>query len=169
MRLELTTASRVYIDLRATGLLRAVGHDPTLVARAEAATIDLDDGRVSVRFPVRDFEAPGDMSAADRAKMLESVRGPEVLDEARFPAVTLEGRFAGTIDGGRLEGALHVRGAPRSLAMDVRAVREGDEHVVRGTWEGTLTALGVKPFKALLGALRLSDWIRLRVEARLRA
>jgi hypothetical protein len=45
---------------------------------------------------------------------------------------------------------------------------EGDVTVVTGTWESTLNALGIKPFKALLGALKLEDWVRLRVEAKLR-
>ena len=39
--------------------------------------------------------------------------------------------------------------------------------LARGAWEGRLTDLGIKPFKALLGALKLEDWIRLRLEASL--
>ncbi len=35
MRLQLTSDSRILVDLRATGLLRAVGHDPTMTARPE--------------------------------------------------------------------------------------------------------------------------------------
>ena len=38
--------------------------------------------------------------------------------------------------------------------------------VATGTWEGRLTELGIKPFKALLGAIKLDDWVSLRVDAR---
>jgi hypothetical protein len=62
-----------------------------------------------------------------------------------------------------------VRGQARPLVMTLRATRQWETLVASGTWEGTLTGLGIKPFRALLGALKLSDWIRLRVEARLSA
>jgi hypothetical protein len=170
MRLELLPDTRVLVDLRATGLLRAVGHDPTLVARPEAAAIDLDGGvaSVSLRFPVRDIEPPRDISESDRDKMRENMLSRDVLDAARFPAIEVRARYTGTPEGGTVEGDLVVRGQPRRLAMPVRASKEGDVTVVTGTWESTLTALGIKPFKALLGALKLEDWIRLRLEARLR-
>jgi polyisoprenoid-binding protein YceI len=168
MRLELSPESRVHIDLRATGLLRAVGHDPTLTARPEAATIDLDVGDVSVRFPVRDITPPEDLSPSDRGKMTDNLRSAEVLDAARFPVVAVQARYEGGIDGGRLTGQLVVRGAPRHFAMEIRTRREGEDYVATGAWEGTLTDLGIKPFKALFGALKLSDWIRVRVEAWLR-
>jgi hypothetical protein len=169
MRLELLRDSRVYVDLQATGLLRAVGHDPTLTAVPEPTTLDLG-GEVSIAFPVRDIAAPGDMSASDQDKMLEHLRGPEVLDAARFPVVTLKARFDGSVaDGGSLQGTLGVRGSPRPLRLRLSATRGDDLLVAGATWQGTLTDLGIKPFKALLGALKLKDWVRIRVDARLRA
>jgi hypothetical protein len=50
--------------------------------------------------------------------------------------------------------------------MKVRVARDGDRFIAAGRWEGKLSALGVKPFKALLGALKLEDWICLRLQAR---
>jgi hypothetical protein len=165
MRFELAAQSRVFVDLRAAGLLRAVGHDPTLTARAEAASIDLEAPFV-VRFPVVDIDPPRDMPEADRMKLGDNLRSEEVLDARRFPVVELRGRYAGTPEGGRIEGDLVVRGGPHPFAIDVRSARDGDELLVTGRWEGTLRSLGIKPFKALLGALTLKDWIALRVEAR---
>lgn len=166
MRFELSPDSRVFVELRATGLLRAVGHDPTLSARPEAAVVDLDDGQVVVRFPVADIEPQGDMSESDRQKMLDNMRSAEVLDASRFPVIELRGRYEGTTDGGELRGELVVRGQPRRVAVSVRTTKQWDVVVAAGTWEGKLTDLGIKPFKALLGALKLEDWIRLRMEAR---
>jgi polyisoprenoid-binding protein YceI len=168
MRFELSPDSRVFIDLRATGLLRAVGHDPTLSARPAPATLDLDDGQVTLRFPVADIEPQGDIGESDRNRMMDNMRSAEVLDATRFPVIELRGRYEGTADGGALRGELVVRGQPHRLAVTLRATKQWDVVVATGTWEGKLTDLGIKPFKALLGALKLEDWIRLRVEARLR-
>jgi hypothetical protein len=167
MRFELSADSRVFIDLRATGLLRAVGHDPTLVARPEPTSIDLDDGKVVLRFPVENIEPQGDIGESDRHKMLHNMRS-DVLHARQFPAIELRARYEGTPEGGELRGDLVVRGQPHPIQMTVGTTKQWDVIVATGTWEGKLTDLGVKPFKALLGALRLEDWIRLRVEARLK-
>jgi hypothetical protein len=169
MRFELSPDSRVFIDLRAAGMLRAVGHDPTLAARPEATSFDLDDGRVVVRFAVADIELLGDLSEPDRRKLLGNLRGADVLYAGRFPTLELRAHYEGTVDSGELRGHLVVRGQPRDLAMSLRTTRQWDVLVAAGAWEGTLSELGIKPFKALFGALQLKDWIRLRVEARLRA
>lgn len=172
MRFELCPDSCVRIDLRATGILKAVGHDPTLTCAPESLEIgeaagDALDVPVSARFRAGAIEPPADIDASDRERMRDNLRGPEVLDVARFPTVELRARYAGTLKGGTLSGDLVVRGAPRPIRMDVRVAREGERYVVTGAWEGKLTDLGIKPFKALLGALKLVDWIRIRLDARL--
>jgi hypothetical protein len=168
MRFELTPDSRVIIDLRATGLLRAVGHDPVLSARPEPAWIDLENGQVSLRFPVADIEPMGEGSEPDRRKLLANLRGADVLYADRFPTLEVRARYAGTVESGELRGHLVVRGQAREIAMSLHTTRQWDVLVAVGVWEGTLSELGIKPYKALFGALQLKDWIRLRVEARLR-
>ena len=168
MRFELSPDSRVFIDLRATGLLRAVGHDPTLSARPEPASVDLDEGQVTLRFRVADIEPQGDMTESDRHKMMDNMRSAEVLDARRFPVIELRARYEGTAEGGELRGELVVRGQPHSLAVTLHSTKQWDVVVAAGTWEGKLTDLGVKPFRALLGALKLENWIRLRIEGRLK-
>ena len=173
MRLVLAADSRVLIDLRATGLLRAVGHDPTLSAVPPEITLEVPDATgteldlaVEARIPVDAIEPPADMSASDRAQMRDNLRGPDVLDAARWPTVDFRGRFAGTLERGRLSGTFVVRGTARPMAMDVAIVTRDAELVAEGDWTGTLTELGIKPFRALLGALKLKDWIRLRLRLR---
>ena len=172
MRLELSPDSRVLIELRATGLLRAVGHDPTLVARPEPLVVEVPDGEIDVpveaRFRVGAIEPPSDIDASDREKMRDNMRGREVLDGARFPTVTMRGRYRGNVEHGRLEGELEIRGRAHRVTMEVRVAREAEGLVATGAWEGRLTDLGIKPFKALLGALRLEDWVRLRIDGRFR-
>ena len=174
MRLHVKDGSRVFIDLRATGLLRAVAHSPTLTARPERVTVDLAEpaagpaleAAVEASFAAAAIEAPADISAADREKMVDNVRGREVLDAARFPTLDFRGRYEGTLEGGTLSGDLHVRGAARRVSMRVVVAREAGGLVATGAWEGRLTDLGIRPFKALLGAIKLEDRITLRLEAR---
>lgn len=172
-RYALSPESHVLVDLRATGLLRALGHNPTLVARPEPASVEAveADGAttatLALRFPVARIETPADMSRDDRQKMRSNMEAAEVLDASRFPAVDVTARWRGTSDSGRLEMDAAVRGRAHTLVMDVSLRREGSDVLARGTWEGRLTDLGIKPFRALMGALKLEDWVRLRLEARL--
>jgi hypothetical protein len=172
MRLELSPETRVLIDLRATGLLRAIGHDPTLTARPERQQIDIGEAPtieapIDVRFQARAIEPPKDIPPADRERMRENMCGREVLDVSRFPTIELHGRYVGTRERGMLSGDLYVRGAPRRLSVPIQVLWSEGPILARGAWEGRLTDLGIKPFKALLGALKLEDWIRLRLEASL--
>lgn len=176
-RFELSRESRVLVDLRATGLLRSAGHDPTLSARVDGSgnhlAIDPGDGSaidvvVAVSFAAADIEPPPGMPPADRDKMRENMLGPEVLAASRFPRIEFGGRYAGSLRAGTLSGDLRVRGALHRISMEVRGSqdsRDGKRLEVRGAWDGRLTSLGIRPYRALLGALRLDDWIRIRLEA----
>jgi hypothetical protein len=175
MPLRLLDGSRVFIDLKASGVLRALAHSPTLTARPERVDVDLDEaaGRgpvdvgVEATFAVGGIEAPADISSGDREKMLENLRGREVLDGGRSPTVEFRGRYAGTLDAGTLAGDVRVRGAAHRISIPVSITRDEAGFVARGSWEGRLTDLGVKPFRALLGAIKLDDWIRLRLDVHL--
>jgi len=172
MLLDLLDESRVFIDLRASGLLAPAGHDPTLVAVPEAARIDADvehgdvDAPVAVRFEAHRIEPPLELRDADRDKLRANLLGPDVLDAGRHPAVAFAGRYVGTLSVGTLTGDLTIRGSSRPIAIPVDVDREGTQIVATGQWEGTLSALGIRPFRALLGALKLADWVRLRIDAR---
>jgi hypothetical protein len=173
MRLELSPGSCVLIDLRASGLLRAVGHDPTLTAVPPSFALDVPDAgpgafqvAVDARFPAEAIEPSAGLTPSESAQMRDNLCGRDVLDAARWPTVDFRGRYAGTLTGGTLSGDLVVRGVPRPLSIEVTVSRDEEALVATGAWEGTLSQLGIKPFKALLGALKLKDWIRLRLDAR---
>jgi polyisoprenoid-binding protein YceI len=173
MRLDLLDDSRVFIDLRASGLLAGVAHDPTLVAVPEPAAIDVDlehgdvDAPVHVRFAAAEIEPPQELKGADRDKLRANLLGPEVLDASHHARIELRGRYVGTLAQGTLSGDLEIRGRPRAIAIPVDVEREASRLIATGSWEGTLSALGIKPFRALLGALKLADWVRIRLDARL--
>jgi hypothetical protein len=168
MRLQLQADSRVLIDLRATGVLRAVGHDPTLIARPEAFAIEISSGNLELdvvaQFSVDRIEVPKEISLIERAQMRDNLRGRDVLDAKRFPTVVYRGRYLGSVDRGRLTGELTLLGTARPVEMEIGVVADAGMRRATGTWAGTLTQLGIRPFSALFGALKLQDWIRIRLE-----
>ena len=102
-----------------------------------------------------------------RALMLVRTDWEVELADADGWSVTLDTLWVfDAIDVEELRGELVVRGQPRRFAATVRATKQWDVVVAAATWEGKLTDLGIKPFKALLGARKLENWIRLRREAR---
>lgn len=171
MRFQRFDGTRVFIDLRASGLLRALAHSPTLTAMPESLAVDYrveaSEADVSARFRADAIDVPAGLSVSDRARMRDNLLSSDVLDAVRFPTLDFRGRYTGALDAGTLAGELTVRGATRRIAMPVRVSREAAVVVASGAWEGTLTDLGIRPFKALLGAIKLEDRIALRVEARL--
>src|ERR1700723_689855 len=112
MRLHAIDGTRVFIDLRAGGLLRSLAHSPTLRASSDPFALDLAaaEAALSARFRVDAIELPDGMSDGDRDKMRDNLRSPEVLDAKRYPTIEFRGRYAGTIEGGTLAGELVVRG-----------------------------------------------------------
>lgn len=162
-------ASRVMVDVRSKGIVAALDHELTFTAAPEVLTIcGVDpsgaiDVAIDARVPVVRLEPPSDASRFDRDKMRDNLRGRDVLHMDRWPTLVFRGRYAGTIEAGKLAGDLEVRGVLRPIAIGVAITRSGESWRADATWEGTLGDLGIKPFKALFGALKLADWMRIRI------
>lgn len=159
--------------VKATGLMPGARHDrtfaaaPRLVGALEIPAEGPVDIPVVAELSVADLEPVGDFSAADRALILRNLRGDRVLDADRHPILRFEGTFKGTRDAGELAGALTVRGVAYPLRFTVSARSDGSALAVDAWWQGTLGDLGITPFSALLGAVRLKDWLRLELAVRL--
>ena len=169
MRLTLTDDSRVHVDVRSKGLIAALDHELTFTGHPDPFTVEVGettplDIAVEARVPIARLDPPPSASKFDRDKMLDNLRGRDVLDMDRTPVLCLRGRYRGELDKGELEGDLFVRGAPKHVKLPVEIVRSFDVYRVRAVWEGSQTELGIKPFRALFGALKLSDYARIRLD-----
>jgi polyisoprenoid-binding protein YceI len=173
--LRLLESSHASVDVRSKGILGALEHELTFtgtprlrrpldVTPGVAGNVELE---VDATLPIANLAAPTSASSGDRERMLENLRGRDVLDALRHPDLSFRGHYKGGLERGVLEGQLFVRGSPHPVRFDVVVAKgaSGVAHTARATWEGTQTSLGIKPFKAMLGALRLHDWIRIRIEA----
>ncbi len=160
----IVTAGELRVYTFREGALSAVGHDLALRAtrwrvelrpEARAVTATVEAASLEVLCARRDgADDHGALSASDRAKIAATARD-EVLRVGRCPEVTFEGRWEGD-DPRTVQGSLTLRGVTRPLTVRVR--REGARVVIDATL--TPTTWGIAPYRAMLGALRVRDDVR---------
>ncbi|MFI5301236.1 MAG: YceI family protein [Polyangiales bacterium] len=153
------------------GLLSAVAHDLRLAAESFTITHDFEAKTVSMRVDANAIrvacarangvDAPSVLSDRDRREIDKNLHR-DVLDVARHPTIT----FASTSlrqEGDRwsIEGDLTLCGKTRSIRATVG--RDGDAW----TTEVRLHQpdFGIRPFSAMLGALKIKPDVLVRVRA----
>jgi hypothetical protein len=149
------------------GLLSRLAHD--LRFRCESFEIEVKDGKVSARFDAaalrvdgvmrKDGLDPDGLSRSDYDKIEATVRG-EVLAVARHPEIRFEGELTAAGHGVIVGGQLTLAGSSAAIAS-TGARRVADHwqlelEIVPSRW-------GVAPYKALGGALKLQDRVRIQI------
>jgi len=161
------TDGTVHVFTYKDGVLSRLGHDIRLSLSGFEVEVDGErvDGRFRTTGMVVDGAIRGGRLDADTfsAKDLRDIRDnidDKVLHTRRHP----EARYTGTVrdDGDRVvvRGTLHLVG--RSRAVEVVARREGGR--LKGKVELTPTRWGIKPFKALLGSIRIQDRVDVQID-----
>ncbi len=153
--------------VQATEFSGSITFDPA-APEATEITVEVRTGSLRVDDPSlrHKYGLTGEPSAGDLAEITKAMQAPGQLDVARFPAI----RFVSTrvvhepAGGYAVTGALTIRGVTRDVTVLAR-VRLQDG-VLRG--RTTLTFLqssfGYPPYRALLGAIRNKDEVRLHVD-----
>ena len=146
------------------GLLAGVAHD--LKLRVERFEIVLDDQGIRARFDAGSLRVvcaraggkddPGALSDRDRRE-IEGNIVRDVLDARRHPAI--EFRSPLPKGEGRFEGTLSIRGRERPIALALH--READRGVVDSVIHQP--EFGIRPYTAMLGALRIQPDVRVRI------
>lgn len=144
------------------GVLAGVGHDLLLrVTRLEVA-VETSPFRVSARLDAGSLRVvaamdeagrpvPGELRPADKAEIEATVRDV-VLRAGRHPEIRFESASAEERPGGwELSGRLTIAGASRELKVPVR--RDGDRLVAEVRIHQP--DFGIRPYRAMLGALRV--------------
>jgi len=145
------------------GVLAAVGHD--LKLRPERFEIEADGRSVSARFDAASLrvvaamrggrEDPERLSDRDRQD-IERNCADQVLDARRFPEITFN---SNEVRPGAVRGTLFLHG--RELGGEFAIRREGDRAVAEV--EIDVRRFGIRPYTAMLGALRVSPLVRVVV------
>jgi hypothetical protein len=106
-----------------------------------------------------------EISEKDRAKIRETMLSKEQLDAAQFPDIRAEvkGIKAAASKHGKLECthnvtlALTVHGKTVEHEVPVRIEVSGDTAKVEGAGKFAFTEFGIKPYSAMMGAVKVTD------------
>jgi hypothetical protein len=151
------------------GLLSPVAHD--LLLRVSCFELELDDsGRISARFDAASLrtvcamragqQAHGVLSPKDLADIDKAV-AREVLEASRYPDIRFR---ADPVDRSgavvQVRGTLTLKNRQRPVLLQVSRVGEA--------WHAQATLhqpdFGIKPYSALLGAIRIKPHVLVRME-----
>ncbi len=148
------------------GLLSRIAHDLQLSlgdfalelsAGGIKGSCQMDTLRVQGAV-VRGRLDPSVLSAGDRSKIERSMR-EEVLRSARFPTARLEARLT-DLGQGRFHVAGELELAGRSARLEAE-LRAGER--ITGRFPLQPSRWGIKPFRALGGALKIEDRVEVEV------
>jgi hypothetical protein len=154
------------------GLLSKVAHDLKLTIGD--FTIDFDEARSAISASAKadslavvccmkkGREVPGTLSDGDKAKVLEYTRR-DVLHPARHDTISFTSSSVQPVNGGyTVEGTLSLHGVVR--AISVRVSQDGG--ALTASFDLDQRDYGIKPFSALLGAMKVKPVVTIKVTAR---
>ncbi|WP_237058543.1 YceI family protein [Microbulbifer sediminum] len=162
-----------------SGPLAERGHNHVIAARGLSGEVSLVHGgptRFTLTIPVTRLEVDNPalrrrygpdfntgISEQDRTGTRINMLGPALLNSARFPQIRLDGTTTIAPDKGTQQVSIPVNIdiAGRRVRVQVPATvqHNGRSLRARGTFSLTHRQLGLKPFSAVMGALRVAERI----------
>ncbi len=165
VRYDASTAECLVFTYKA-GLLASVGHD--LKLRVGDFAIAVDDGGIRGTFDAASLRVvcaqaagrddPRALSERDR-RDIEAAIAREVLEARRHPAIEFRAKLPAPGAEVAIDGTLSIRGRDRALAAKAR--REGDRMVAETVVDQR--AFDIRPYTAMLGALRVQPQVRVLI------
>ncbi len=172
--------SEVRVLVYRGGLLGGFGHNHVIstsdiVGRIEIAE-DPAASCVVLRMPVEGFEVDVEairleegesfkstVSEDDKSGTRNNMLGAKLLDSARFSEITiLSHSWSGKFPDILVNSEITVRDQTNALEFPALVSMTVDQIVVTGSFALTHEQLGLKPFTALLGSLRVRDVIQIK-------
>jgi polyisoprenoid-binding protein YceI len=163
---------RIVIRTTRDGLGRSAGHDLTIelpqwtgeltvTDDGSPAGLDvrMDLGSLLVRHGAGGVKPLTDRDRREIAVTARKVLGTDRHPEATFSAANFE---PGTDGGGVISGDLTIAGTTRPVRLQIS--QRGPDRFL-ATTSVQQTQFGIKPYTAFLGALKVSDTIKVEIEA----
>ena len=166
--IERAMHANIHVFTFKAGLLARVAHDLRLTVQRHELT--LQGGKLRGHCATDSLVVDGAMtshgldtgalSEGDKRQILETLR-EEILHSDRHPRVELDADVSADAQGTvEVRGSLRVRGQARPLHVQLQ--RSGDR--LTGAFELTPSEFGIAPYKALAGAIKLQDRVRVQVD-----
>jgi polyisoprenoid-binding protein YceI len=153
------------------------GHDLVIEVESWSATLDLQPSEQGSRLDatidatsLKVREGNGGvkpLSDSDRADIQANI-AKKVLKTDGNPTIT----FSSTAIRGqdapvwRVEGQLTIAGTTKPVEIEVAAETSGSEMVLKASVPIVQSSFGIKPYSAMMGALRVADTVEARAEVR---
>jgi len=167
----MTASPRITVHTYKEGLLSRLAHDLRLTV--QRFDVQLIDGRVTATLNAASLKvdgamrkgvlAPDVLSESDRAT-IERTLSQEILRASVHPDIVFRGTL--TEERGRLSarGSLHLNGRDQPLELPVLlgGVASMDLEIAPSRW-------GIAPYRAMAGALKVQDRVRVLIELPLNA
>jgi hypothetical protein len=169
------TESQLRVWTYKEGLLSRVAHDLCIQATGVEGSVEVAEAEggprrlaVTVRFPTKGLRVQGQakdgrvvpLKFSDHQEIERNLTGDSVLAAQRNPEVSYGGEGTLTDHGAQIDGSLTLAGQQRSLPLRAQVREDGDGLRVEGEVRFLQSTFGIKPFRALMGALKLQDGVR---------
>lgn len=160
-------ASRFTVQAFASGMLAAMGHNPTIGIRSFSGEVDFNpetaEGR-GFRLSIRadSLSVLDDVSDKDRRE-IEQMMNERVLDPSRYPEILYEApaisvaRLDKTLFSVTLNGNLSFHGLTRTQPITVRIADYGEMMRASGGFTLLQSSYDIKPISVAGGALKVKD------------
>jgi len=167
-------ASRFTVQAFASGMLAAMGHNPTIGIRGFSGEVDFSpDSPEAARFRLRinagSLSVLDDVSDKDRREM-EQMMNERVLEPAKFleivyeaPAVSVA-KLQSNLYAATLNGNLSLHGVMRAQPIVARVADFGEMLRTSGELTVRQSDYGIKPIAVAGGALKVKDEIKFSFE-----
>lgn len=161
---------RFTLHVSASGLLSAMGHNPTIAIRdySGEAGIAATFEQAFVRMAVRSdsFEVTGDVSQKDRLD-IESRMKQEVLEAAKYPSIGFESsnvtasKISASSYTVKVFGSLSLHGISRNQTIIAQVTLNDDAFRAFGEFSLRQTDYGIKLVSVAGGALKVKDEVKI--------
>jgi hypothetical protein len=177
-----SSASWLRVLVYRGGLLRGFGHNHVVSHHGIEGTIlvgqDPLQSELSLEFAVGDLavdkpeqrslagpDFPGRIREKDIAGTRRNLLGKKLLQEEQYPSIRIRSHgITGNMPEIGVEATVTVRGEEFTIVFPAQVDMSGDSIVASGQLELSHRDLGLKPFKAVLGTLRVRDMLILQYE-----
>lgn len=172
------SASQVWIRVDPAGPLARLGHSHVIggsvlagrvllgeALERSAVDLELDVAALEVDRPDwrSDAGLEPDLDPEAVVGTRRNLLGPRVLDAERFPRIELRSTTLKKIDGGwRMAARIRLQDRVHAVELPLQLSLEGQTLVASGEFERSHAELGLEPFSAAGGSLRVGDPIRFR-------
>jgi polyisoprenoid-binding protein YceI len=146
-----------------TGLFSAFGHDHEIQAPITEGSFSEDNPAVELKVDARQLKVlDKDVSSEDRAKVQETMLGPQVLDSQKFPEISFKSTQVDRLGNGKwsVHGVLMLHGQTRAVDVQV----EGQSGHYQGWAKLKQKDFGMTPVSVAGGTVKVKDEVRIEFD-----